>query len=136
MQYGEHGLMSVLFSVDYYMAGAAHPNQYSVTLNLDVASGKVLALKDLFKPGVDYLNFISDYAIQDLTRQQRLETETGAAPTEENFRSWNITQNGLLFSFDPYQVAAYAAGPQSVTIPYASLKDLIHPSGPLASFSH
>jgi len=131
IQYGEHGLVSVLFNVDLYMAGAAHPNQYFATLNLDIASGKVLALKDIFKPGADYLKFISGYAIQDLTRQGRLDWETGAAPNEDNFHSWNITPGGLFFSFDPYQVTAYAMGPQAVTIPYAAMKDLLDPAGPL-----
>jgi hypothetical protein len=133
IKYGEHGLISVLFTVNFYISGAAHPNQFFVTLNLDIGKGKVLALKDLFKPGADYLKFISDYAIQDLTRQGRLEFEAGAAAKEENFHSWNITPDGLLLSFDPYQVASYAAGPQSVTIPYSAMKATIDPSGPLLS---
>ena len=136
IKYGEHGLLSVLFDVGFYVSGAAHPNQYAVALNLDVGAGKVLALKDLFKPGADYLKFISTYAIQDLTRQGRLEWDTGAAPQEDNFRSWNITPNGLLFSFDPYQVASYAMGPQAVTIPYAAMKDILDSTGPLAPILH
>ena len=100
VKFGERGLLSVLFTVDFYMAGAAHPNQYFVTLNLDVARGKVLALKDLFKPGASYLKFVSDFAIQDLTRQARLDWDTGATPTEENFRSWNVTSGGLLLPGD------------------------------------
>jgi hypothetical protein len=133
---GDNGLLSVLFNVGFYMSGAAHPNQYAETLNLDVAGSKVLALKDLFKPGADYLKFISDTSIQDLTKQSRLEWDSGAAPNEANFRSWNITPDGLLFSFDPYQVTSYAMGPQSVVIPYQAMKEILNPTGPLAPILH
>ena len=128
---GNAGLLSVLFSVDYYVSGAAHPNLNFKTLNLNIAEGKVLAMADLFKPGADYLKVISDFCIQDLKKQGRLESESGAAPDPQNFRSWNITPQGLLISFDPYQVIAYAMGPQAVTMPYASLKDILNPDGPL-----
>jgi hypothetical protein len=131
--HGNAGLLSVLFSIDFYMAGAAHPNQYARTLNLNITDGKVLNLADLFNPGADYLKVISDYCIQDLKNQGRLETESGALPNADNYRSWNITPQGLLISFDPYQVIAYAMGPQAVTIPYASLKQIINISGPLSA---
>lgn len=131
--HGDNGLLSVLFTNSYYVSGAAHPNQYAATLNVDVANTRVLKLKDLFNPGADYLKFISAYCIQDLKRQNVLEWDTGALPDEQNFRSWNITAAGLLISFDPYEVASYALGPQAVTIPFAELKDVASRTGPLAA---
>ncbi len=132
--HGTGGLLSVLFKVGYYVSGAAHPNQYALSLNLDIANARVLKLADLFKPGAGYLQAVSTYSIQDLKRQNVLEWDTGAQPIEDNYRTWNITPDGLLISFDPYEVASYAMGPQSVTIPYTALKDIIDPTGPLAVF--
>ncbi len=129
--HGNDGLLSVLFTVSYYVAGAAHPNQYALSLNLDIANARVLKLGDLFKSGVDYLQVLSDYCIQDLKHRNVLEWNTGALPVEENYRTWNITPEGLLISFDPYEVASYAMGPQTVTVPYTSLKDILDPGGPL-----
>jgi hypothetical protein len=40
----------------------------------------------------------------------------------------------LLITFDEYQVAAYAAGPQTVVVPYSELKGLIDPQGALGNF--
>ena len=40
------------------------------------------------------------------------------AQKSENFKSWNITKKGLIFTFDPYQVASYAAGRFEVIIPF------------------
>jgi Protein of unknown function (DUF3298) len=42
--------------------------------------------------------------------------------------------NGLLITFDQYQVMPYAAGPQTVAIPYYELKDDLRPDSPLTDF--
>ncbi len=59
----------------------------------------------------------------------------GAAPTIENYKSWNIQPDGLRITFDPYQVASYAAGHQTIVVPYAELGTIIRADGPLASFA-
>ena len=137
-------LISIQFDVGTYSRGAAHPNSNSVALNFDVRNGKLLKLADLFTPGAKYLQALSAFAIKDLKRQSKekgpdgmLEDETiedGAGPKAKNFDSWTITKKGLGITFDSYQVAPYAAGPQYVLVPYAALKDLIAPNGPIAAF--
>ena len=57
----------------------------------------------------------------------------GAKPTVENYRNWNIAPEGLRITFDTYQVAPGAAGPQMVMVPYAELKSVVDSQGPLAS---
>jgi len=137
-------LISIKFDVGSYFAGAAHPNSYSEVLNYDLKNGKLLKLSDLFKPGAKYLATISSYAISDLKKQSKSKgsgemlddasIESGAKSDPKNYESWTIGKTGLGFHFDPYQVGPYAAGPQSVLVPYSSLKDLINPDGPLAQF--
>jgi hypothetical protein len=56
----------------------------------------------------------------------------GAAPTVQNYQSWMITPQGLKFTFDPYQVASYAEGPQEVVVPYRAFKSLIGARSPIA----
>jgi len=51
----------------------------------------------------------------------------GTAPVPENYENWVLTPDALVFTFEPYQVAAYAAGPQIVTIPLADLADILAP---------
>jgi hypothetical protein len=134
-------LMSIDFTVSSYFQGAAHPNSYSDTLNYDLKNGKQLKLSDLFKPGAKYLQAIASYCIADLKKQatekglMEEEIQKGAAAKSENYESWTITKRGLGVNFDPYQVGPYAAGPQSVLIPYSALKDLINPEGPLGQFA-
>ena len=51
--------------------------------------------------------------------------ETGAGAKAENYKSWNITKQGIFITFDSYQVAPYVAGPQEVTIPFTEIKNIL-----------
>ena len=136
-------LISVEFSEGGYSRGAAHPNSWTSVLNYDVKNGKKLALADLFKPKSNYLSVISNYCIKNLKEQSKkkdlqLDDEaikSGAGPKADNYKSCAITKKGLWITFDAYQVGPYAAGPQHVLVPYAVLKDLINPDGPIGSFA-
>jgi len=48
----------------------------------------------------------------------------------------NLEAEGLRITFDPYQVAAYAAGPQVLFIPYSELQSISNPQGPIAAIAH
>ena len=117
----------------YYMSGAAHPNQYSASLNYDLSRGKILALTDIFTGGTNYLAALVDYCLQDLKRQNVLEWGENLTASPDSFQAWAVQPDGLRITFDPYIVAPYAMGPQKVLIPFAALKDYIHPTGPLAA---
>ena len=58
----------------------------------------------------------------------------GAGAELTNYDNWTITKKGLGITFDPYQVAAYAAGPQNVVVPYSALKEIIKPDGAVGQF--
>lgn len=137
-------LISVLLDVGSYSAGAAHPNSYSEVVNFDLKNGKLLKLADLFQPGSKHLQIIAAFCIADLKKQGKQKGEDsmldddwiqrGAGANAENYGSWTIGKKGLEVVFDSYQVAAYAAGPQLVFVPYSALKDILKTDGPLAQF--
>lgn len=129
IEYADDKTVSVSF-INSTFTGGAHPNYFSKTINFDLEKGKQVELSDLFKPNSNYLKFISDYSIKKLKGKLREMSDdewikTGAGPKEENFSNWNITRKGILITFDPYQVAAYAAGQQDVLIPYVELKNIL-----------
>jgi hypothetical protein len=137
-------LISIEFSEGTYEAGAAHGNSVTSVLNYDLKNGKKLALTDLFNPKANYLSVISTYCIKDLRDRAKKDKDsmideemmkTGAAPRADNYQACAITKKGLWVTFDQYQVAAYAAGPQYVLVPYSALKDIIKPDGPLATLA-
>lgn len=128
-------IVSVRLDVGGYVAGAAHPYSFSRTINFDLQANREVHLSDLFTPGVDYLKLISDYCIAELQKTDFFAGfETGADPTELNYQNWNLTPDGLLVNFDPYQVGPYAAGPQQITVPYATLAEWLDHAGPAGEF--
>jgi hypothetical protein len=138
-------LASVRFQMSTYEHGAAHPLGYSKVINYDLKDGRSLKLADLFQPQADYLQTIASYCINDLKRRSRQaktdemtledkDIEEGASAKADNYQSWNITPKGLLITFDAYQVGPYALGPQQVVVPFAALREIIRPDGPLVQF--
>lgn len=135
-----NNIVSIDFAIDTYSEGAAHPNHNSLVLNYDLDTGKMLELANLFKPNSKFLEVISSHSIKSLAQQLGKERDhhwivSGAGPTEENYKNWNISRKGLKVTFDAYQVASYAEGPHDVIIPYSVLKSVIDPNGPLSGIA-
>lgn len=138
-------LIAIQFTVSSYSAGAAHPNSYTEVVNFDLKNGKLLKLSDLFLPGSKYLETLSSFCIQELKKQAKAQGDyaamdddwikRGAGAELTNYDNWTITKKGLGIIFDPYQVAAYAAGPQNVLVPYSALKEIIKPDGAAGQFA-
>lgn len=131
-------LWSLKFIFSGYADGAAHPYHYSHAFNFDLELGESLSLDALFPPDSDFLSVISRYCIAELSRRDigfYGGFQQGAEPSMANYRNWNIAADGLLITFDEYQVAPYAVGTQTVLIPYSELASLIDSKSPLAVFS-
>jgi hypothetical protein len=141
--FADDDFVSIRFEM-YEYSGGAHPNSYSLSHTYNLKSGKEIKLADLFKTNSNHLKKLSDYCYESLKKQLTKLAEGeppdeemlrgGTEPNDENYSGWNITKKGLLMSFDPYQVAAYAYGPQQVIIPYSVLKEIAREDGALANF--
>jgi hypothetical protein len=130
-------IYSLQFKISEYLAGAAHPSNYTVVFNYNINQGQEISLDQLFTPGANYLQPISDYCKSELGKRAIGfdARQHGADAAPENYRNWNISADGLVITFDEYQVAPYAAGPQVVVVPYGILKEIINLHGPLANFT-
>jgi hypothetical protein len=113
----------------------AHPYHHHFVLNYDLNNNEKINLDDLFSPDADYLPVLSSYTSSVLNRRLRDKQmiADGTAPKPENFKNWNIKPNGLLFTFDEYQVAPYVNGAQTVLVPYSILKKMIDPDSLIAN---
>ena len=130
------GVVSILIENFSYYAAAAHPNMDTMAVNFDLVRGVPLTLDSQFKPTANGLKLVADYCTKQLkTKLGKSLDEKGAAPTTENYARWNLTPRGLLITFDAYQVAAYAAGPQEVLVPRSVLKDALLPGSELDKFT-
>ena len=114
-------VLSICFNGYVYSIGAAHGSQISFVINYDLASGKELKLAPLFKPGSKYLEFISRYCTDELSLYPGWALELTEDP-----ESWNITRNGLRFTFDHCKFFACSEGSKAVEIPFTALKEILN----------
>ena len=136
----DDGLASFRVRQSRFFVGAAHPNAAVVTFNYDLHTGKRLALADLFTVGSPYLAMLTDLSRQLLPAQPGFDglqsfVMPGTEPKEENFDGWTLSDQDLVITFDEGQVAPNAMGMPHVSIPFASLRLLLDPAGPLAIYN-
>lgn len=117
-----------------YVEGAAHPLDIFWPFNYNFKDNKEIVLADLFKPGSNYLEVLSDIASENLKSQLKEYyaeeiLEVGTAPQSENFSTFFPAKDKLIIIFNVYSVAAYAAGPQIVEVPYNKLAEVIDQDG-------
>lgn len=134
--------ISIKFTFSIY-TGGAHPNSFFVTKTYDTTSGKPVSLASLFQPGKPYLNTLSKLSVdslitnspylQELPAEEKNSEENtkwiteGASAKEENYQDWVLKPDSLEIYFEPYQVASYAEGSQTVEIKLTDLKDILVP---------
>ena len=131
--------VSFHFTMSSMMSGAAHPFNFNVTLTYNLETGVSIGLDDLFVKDSDYLNVISKLALQKtkdaikkITGQEIIDIEqktivTGTEAKIENYNAFALTDTGIEFYFDSYQVATYAVGPVTIEFTYEELKDILKP---------
>jgi Protein of unknown function (DUF3298). len=132
-------VISVLYTIYWYGAGAAHPNQYfkSYVFLLDPII-KVDSLESIFKDPVNAFEEVQRLARERLKEISLNDSEADDATldddwiqrgtlTWEHFRAFIFRADAIEILFEPYQVAAYAYGPQSVKIPYEKLISMMDP---------
>lgn len=133
-----------VFFEEYNDTGGAHPNQDFETANYLMPDGWRVYLPEIFD-GPKALARISNSVIADLNKtigtgaDAMSDPDTikmGAGPDWDKFKDFVLMPKSLVIHFPPYQVAAYAAGPQMSHIALSSLRDVTRgdPRAPAASF--
>ncbi|AZN41085.1 WG repeat-containing protein [Paenibacillus albus] len=126
----KHQLLQLELTGYNFPFGAAHgmPSQIYAILNL--VSGHMFALKDLFKPGSDYVKVLSDIVGKQIKEDPQYsyvfpDTYKGISPDQPFF----VTENALHLYFNPYDIGPYAAGFPTFTIPFAEIRSIINTNG-------
>lgn len=108
-------------------AGGAHPNAYISLYNFDLKTGNKITYQDIF----------SDLSALEKIAESKFRTSRnipmaanlnelgffwdGPFSLPENFELQN---DGILFWYNPYEIASYAEGPTDFIIPYSELKSI------------
>lgn len=110
--------------------GGAHGNYYSDYLIYDLEAETRIALKDIVKTDVDYMQVIND-AVLEAIEDKRASSEYGDAlhswyeGVEEETLSFSLQADGFGVHFQPYEIGPYAEGAPSFIIPYERLSDIM-----------
>jgi hypothetical protein len=126
-------VLSIKYRLNRYRFGAAHGTGRTITKTYFKSPLYRVELADLFAPKSNFLEILSAYCRSDLlSSHQRDEAwvRRGTEPNGERLRAFNVTQRGLLMSFDEYEVDCFAAGPQTVVVPYEDFKQVVNPRVP------
>lgn len=110
--------------------GGAHAFSTTKTFSF-LKNGTLIGVESLFSNGIKGLETIVPYVrtalaaqIDDAAPQW---IEDGTAPTADAFANFVVTDEGVTFIFDPYQVASYAEGKQEVAVPLSVFKSIANP---------
>lgn len=124
--------ITVKFALSEYTEGAAHPLTLLYTINYNYETDKVLELEDILsKKSSNWLKQISEYCIEVLYKKSQdgrdfysdLEwIKNGAGENAENFSAFQVEKDGVLVTFQQYQVGPYASGMPSIKVPFSIFK--------------
>jgi len=132
-------LLSVKFTMFSNISGMAHPMTNDSSFNYSTISTGQLELKDLFREESEYLKFISAYSQKELEAYAYSQgnenifdmIKLGTSPDANNFKVWNIKNDSLSITFNPYQAAPYVFGIQEVKISLSEMLSMFDKTGPL-----
>lgn len=139
VKYNAAAIVSLEFSTLEF-TGGAHPNGWATLASHSASTGRRLNLKDLLVSGFEpKLNAIAERYFRQ-ARELKPDTSLEAAgftfkngKFSVNSNNFMITAKGLVFFFNSYEIAAYFVGPTEFLVPYAAIRHLIRPSGPLTA---
>ena len=129
---GNGGTLNVTSNV-FVDTGGAHPNQWSQWLNFDFATGKRLTKDEVFQASArqDIEQILLNKLIAQqakLNPEEKVETledlqqlgflQLTSMYIPENFL---LSQKGVLFLFNRYDIAPYAAGEIVLEVPYEEI---------------
>lgn len=113
----------------YAYTGGAHPNSNLAFYTFDRETGRTLALNDMVSDTTALLDVVEKAfrKQQDLLPQYNLEERGYFLRDGQFFLPANVGlgRDGLIFYYNPYEIAAYAVGPIEVTVPYEQLNGIL-----------
>ncbi len=108
-----------------YACGAAHGNQSTAFINFSMLDGKIIEYQDLFKENYQkQLTRLVRNKLKDSSYQLLVSIDSIQLPKE-----FAITSNGILFSYDPYEIAPYSEGTVSIELETGEIIDILSNNG-------
>ncbi|ATP55506.1 hypothetical protein CPT03_03025 [Pedobacter ginsengisoli] len=130
------GYLSLLNTYVNY-AGGAHPNSIFTYINYNPVTHQEILLDSLIQPG----SMIKLTAIAEkiFRKNEKLSAtaslKDGYFFEKDTFKlndNFTITDQGLMFLYNPYEIKAYVYGTTELVIPFSELKEIAKPNSLLS----
>ena len=120
--------ITLLATSYWYGHGAAHGNSIIRRLNYYVPEDREIVAEDIFA-GEDWASTLVDVAWAQLQAQHKdwlqVESAGDIAEAVVDPTRWDLSNDyGLVIQFQPYEVAAYAYGAPTITVPWDQLAEI------------
>jgi len=117
-----------------YPIGAAHGMPYTKDYPLNLKTGEIYKLKDLFKTNAKYKERLTTIIRNQIALNKKITDfeylqHVDSTPTVEDTIGFTVQKDALVLTFAPYEVAPYAAGFVPFEIPYGQIIDIIDTKG-------
>ncbi|AKL94433.1 putative protein with DUF3298 domain [Clostridium aceticum] len=128
----EANILSMLVYINSYSKGAAHGLTAVKAINVDLSTGKVYDLQDLFIKNSDYIEKINEVIKEEIIEKNiPLLVEFETIDKKQDFY---LTKDHLTIFFQLYEYTPYAYGIPEFEIPYTVLASTIEESNPMKAF--
>lgn len=126
-----------VYGIERYVdMGGAHGLETRNFYNFDLKSGNLITEKDIFKPNTEFglAELIKKRIVEDSKDSTDMEPIMDIEDTDfwtESIKpngNFYITDEGINYVFNPYEIAPYYMGQTEVVIPYTRLKDFLKPN--------
>ncbi|NQS75172.1 MAG: DUF3298 domain-containing protein [Peptococcaceae bacterium] len=128
----EQGILSLKFNVFTIRIHAANgiEEQRSLTLNLE--TGRLYRLYDLFERNSNYKDVINEIIREQIEERDipLIKEFTGI----DDFEDYYLTRNNLVIYFQELEFTPHFVGIPEFPIPYSQIENLIRKDGPIARF--
>ncbi len=114
---------------NFSYTGGAHPNTYVSLKILDKTSGKELKLQDIVK------NTGSIKKLAEKNFREQYEILPNSSLNDQGFwfeedeftlpTNIGISNDGLEFYYNPYEIAPYSMGPSNILLPFSKIENLM-----------
>jgi hypothetical protein len=118
-----------IFSIDMF-EGGAHDLESTQTFSFTPA-GQEITLNSIFTDVDAGLKAVEPYVQAQLSKLADADQSmiaAGTAPTTDNYQNFTVQPDGITFIFDPYEVAPYSDGQQTVKVPLSVFQSLVTPN--------
>ncbi len=127
--FNEKSLLSVGYGT-YSYTGGAHGNHATTIATYDLVQKKSLTLNDIFLPNSE--KTINKTLANAVRRQFNMKVNEPLSNklfgnAVESTSNFCITPKGILFLYNPYEIAAYAMGEIELFIPFQEIKSIVNP---------